>query len=63
MAQIRRACENSGIILGLHQISAATSITWIGRGVRLASITADTGLFLAAAGAALSEVREGVARG
>ena len=59
--RIRKACANSGVILGMHQVSPATSITWIGRGVRLATITADTGLFLSAAGAALSEVREGVA--
>lgn len=63
VGQIRKACENSGVILGMHQVNAATSITWIGRGVRFATIAPDAGLFLAAAGAALSEVRQGVARG
>jgi 4-hydroxy-2-oxoheptanedioate aldolase len=61
VGQIRKACENSGIILGMHQISSATSITWIGRGVRFATITSDVGLISGAASAALAEVRAGVA--
>ena len=62
VSQIRAACEKNGIILGMHQASAATSIAWISRGVRFATINSDTGLFQAAAGAALAEVRNGTAR-
>jgi 2-keto-3-deoxy-L-rhamnonate aldolase RhmA len=61
VGQIRKACENSGIILGMHQANAATSITWVKRGVRFATISNDAGLFATAAGAALAEVKKGVA--
>lgn len=61
VSRIRKACENNGVILGMHQANAATSITWIGRGVRFATIASDAGLLQTAASAALSEVREGVA--
>jgi len=61
VGQIRKACENSGIILGMHQANAATSITWVKRGVRFATISNDAGLFATAASAALAEVRKGVA--
>jgi 2-keto-3-deoxy-L-rhamnonate aldolase RhmA len=62
VSQIRQACENNGIILGMHQMNSATSITWIGRGVRFATLGSDVGLFQAAASAALKEVKEGTAR-
>lgn len=62
VSQIRKSCESNGIILGMHQMNAATGITWIGRGVRLASLGSDVGLFQAAAGAALKEARDGTAR-
>jgi 4-hydroxy-2-oxoheptanedioate aldolase len=62
VSRIRKACENNGVILGMHQANAATSITWIGRGVRFATIGSDAGLFQTAASAALREVREGGAR-
>jgi 2-keto-3-deoxy-L-rhamnonate aldolase RhmA len=61
VGQIRKACENSGIILGMHQANAATSITWVKRGVRFATISNDAGLFATAASAALAAVRKGVA--
>jgi 4-hydroxy-2-oxoheptanedioate aldolase len=61
VGQIRQACESNGIILGMHQASAATSITWVKRGVRFATIASDAGLFATAAAAALAEVRKGVA--
>jgi 4-hydroxy-2-oxoheptanedioate aldolase len=61
VGEIRKACENSGIILGMHQANAATSITWIKRGVRFATISNDAGLFVTAASAALTEVKQGVA--
>jgi 2-keto-3-deoxy-L-rhamnonate aldolase RhmA len=61
VGQIREACENNGIILGMHQANAATSIAWIKRGVRFATISNDAGLFATAAAAALTEVRKGVA--
>jgi 4-hydroxy-2-oxoheptanedioate aldolase len=61
LEQIRKACESNGIILGMHQANAATSITWIKRGVRFATIASDAGLFLTAASAALAEVKQGVA--
>jgi 2-keto-3-deoxy-L-rhamnonate aldolase RhmA len=63
VSRIRKACENKGVVLGMHQANAATSITWISRGVRFATIGSDVGLFQSAASAALSEVRQGVARG
>jgi 2-keto-3-deoxy-L-rhamnonate aldolase RhmA len=50
--RIRRACDAHGIILGMHQMNAATATTWIARGVRLASLGSDGGLFLTAAVAA-----------
>jgi 4-hydroxy-2-oxoheptanedioate aldolase len=58
---IRKACENNGIILGMHQANAATGITWVKRGVRFATIANDAGLFASAASAALAEVKQGVA--
>jgi 4-hydroxy-2-oxoheptanedioate aldolase len=61
VGQIRKACENNGIILGMHQANAATGITWIKRGVRFATISNDAGLFATAAAAALAEARQGVA--
>jgi 2-keto-3-deoxy-L-rhamnonate aldolase RhmA len=61
VGQIRKACENNGIILGMHQANAATSITWVKRGVRFATISNDAGLFVTAAAAALAEVKQGVA--
>jgi 4-hydroxy-2-oxoheptanedioate aldolase len=61
VGQIRKACENNGIILGMHQANAATGITWIKRGVRFATISNDAGLFVTAAAAALAEAKQGVA--
>ncbi len=61
VSRIRKACENNGLILGMHQANPATSITWIGRGVRFATITSDAGLLQTGAAAAVREVREGVA--
>lgn len=61
VSRIRKACENNGLILGMHQANPATSITWIGRGVRFATITSDAGLVAGGAAAAVREVREGVA--
>jgi 2-keto-3-deoxy-L-rhamnonate aldolase RhmA len=60
LSRIRKACENNGVILGMHQANPTTSITWVGRGVRFATITSDAGLLAAAASAALAEVRAGV---
>jgi 4-hydroxy-2-oxoheptanedioate aldolase len=57
--RIRRACAANGIILGMHQLNAATATTWIARGVRLASLGSDGGLFLTAAVAALRGDRAG----
>jgi 4-hydroxy-2-oxoheptanedioate aldolase len=54
-------CESNGIILGMHQANAATSITWVKRGVRFATISNDAGQFVTAAAASLAEVRQGVA--
>ena len=62
LSRIRKACENNGVILGMHQANPATSINWIGRGVRFATITSDAALLAAGASAALSETREGVAK-
>ncbi len=61
LSRIRKACENNGIILGMHQANPTTSITWIGRGVRFATITSDAGLVMTGAAAAVREVREGMA--
>jgi 4-hydroxy-2-oxoheptanedioate aldolase len=61
LSRIRKACENNGLILGMHQANPVTSITWIGRGVRFATITSDAGLIAGGAAAAVREVREGVA--
>jgi 4-hydroxy-2-oxoheptanedioate aldolase len=61
VGQIRKACEGNGIILGMHQANAATSITWVKRGVRFATISNDAGQFVTAAAASLAEVRQGVA--
>lgn len=61
VSQIRKACENSGVILGMHQMNAASTITWVNRGVRFATLGSDAGMFLAAASAALKEVKESTA--
>lgn len=63
MGQIREACENNGIILGMHQANAATSIAWVKRGVRFATISNDVFMFAAAAEAALAEVKQGASLG
>jgi 2-keto-3-deoxy-L-rhamnonate aldolase RhmA len=57
--RIRKACEANNIILGMHQMNAATATTWISRGVRLASLGSDGGLFLSAAIAALKDAKAG----
>ena len=61
VGRIRKACENNGVILGMHQANAATGITWVKRGVRFATISNDAGEFAVAAAASLAEVRKGVA--
>jgi 4-hydroxy-2-oxoheptanedioate aldolase len=59
---IRRACEASGVVLGMHQIRAEHAIRWISRGVRLAAIS-DRFMLLAAAVAELEAARRGSAPG
>jgi 4-hydroxy-2-oxoheptanedioate aldolase len=61
--RIRKACEANNIILGMHQANADTTINWISRGVRLASVGGDGGTFITAATAALTAIRDGVASG
>jgi 4-hydroxy-2-oxoheptanedioate aldolase len=61
--RIRAACAAAGVVLGMHQMNAATANTWIGRGVRLVSLGSDGAMFTAAARAALEEVRGGSSGG
>lgn len=61
--RIRRACEANGVILGMHQANAATAVTWVKRGVRLATIGSDVGVFQAGARAAITEAKQGTGRG
>jgi 4-hydroxy-2-oxoheptanedioate aldolase len=56
--RIRTACEASGIVLGMHQIDGASARPWIGRGVRLATLGSDLGVFIAAARAELQLARD-----
>lgn len=56
---IRRSCDRAGVILGMHQVSAAGAIDWIGRGVRMVSMGSDSGTFLSAATETLEDVRSG----
>jgi 4-hydroxy-2-oxoheptanedioate aldolase len=57
--RIRRACEANRIILGMHQTNADSTVNWISRGVRLASVGSDGGVFMAAAAVALKAIRDG----
>ena len=56
--RIRQACDASGIVLGMHQLNGASARRWIERGVRLATLGSDTGIFVAAARAELQAARE-----
>jgi 4-hydroxy-2-oxoheptanedioate aldolase len=58
IARIRAACLANGLVLGMHQRDSATAATWIGRGVRLASI-GDGPMFMAAAVKDLAHARGG----
>jgi 2-keto-3-deoxy-L-rhamnonate aldolase RhmA len=48
----------SGIVLGMHQMDAASARRWIERGVRLATLGSDLGVFTAAARAELHLARD-----
>lgn len=55
--RIRAACAANGLVLGMHQRDSVTARQWIARGVRLASLGGDSGLFAAAAAASLADAR------
>ncbi|MCK9897947.1 HpcH/HpaI aldolase/citrate lyase family protein [Frankia sp. AgB32] len=55
--RIRGACEATGVVLGMHQLDAASTGRWVDRGVRMATIGSDTGIFAAAAGRELALAR------
>jgi 2-keto-3-deoxy-L-rhamnonate aldolase RhmA len=57
LERIRQACEKAGIVLGMHQVDGASARRWIERGVRLATLGGDLGLFVAAARAELQVAR------
>jgi 4-hydroxy-2-oxoheptanedioate aldolase len=56
--RIRTACEASGIVLGMHQIDGANARRWIERGVRLATLGGDLGMFITAARTQLQLARD-----
>jgi 4-hydroxy-2-oxoheptanedioate aldolase len=56
--RIRTACEAAGIVLGMHQIDGSNARRWIARGVRLATLGGDLGVFIAAARRELQLARE-----
>ena len=41
--RIRKACDASGIVLGMHQMNGASARRWIERGVRLATLGSAAG--------------------
>ena len=56
--RIRKACDASGIVLGMHQMDGASARRWIERGVRLATLGSDLGVFVAGAQAELQLARD-----
>jgi 4-hydroxy-2-oxoheptanedioate aldolase len=56
--RIRKACEASGVVLGMHQIDGANARRWIERGVRLATLGGDLGMFITAARTQLQLARD-----
>lgn len=57
LARIRKACQAAGIVLGMHQANGTSARRWIERGVRLATLGGDAGLFGTAAQRELEAAR------
>jgi 4-hydroxy-2-oxoheptanedioate aldolase len=63
LARIRKACQAAGIVLGMHQANGTSARRWIERGVRLATLGGDAGLFVTAAQRELEVARDAAQQG
>lgn len=59
LERIVQACAAAGIIVGMHQMNAETAITWISRGVRMATLGTDAGMLISAATTSIQATQRG----